>query len=149
MEQNRPLAHAGYLLAASLFAVPLVDAILPLLPLRVGDERWRWSAVGQVSNLLLIPLIGILLAIAVAAATNDRRVRHVIGIVCGLLALALAIMSVSFVLDYLQIRTAVIPRLRHASSMASITTDVKNVFYIIVLALLSRACLAAPKATLV
>jgi hypothetical protein len=147
MEQNRPLARAGYLLAASLFAVPLIDAIMPLLPLRLSEERWRWSAVGQVSNLLLVPLVGILLAIAVTVIVDDRRVRRVLGIICGLLALALAIMSVSFVLDYFQIRTAVIPRLRQASSMASITTGVKNIFYIIILALLARACMVAPKTT--
>lgn len=148
MEQNRPLARAGYLLAASLVAIPLVDAILPLLPLRFGDERWRWSAVGQVSNLLLIPLVGILLAIAVTSIVNDQRVRRVIGIICGVLALVLAIMSLSFLLDYFQIRNAVIPRLRHTSSMASITTGVKDIFYIIFLALLSWGCLAKPKATL-
>jgi uncharacterized membrane protein len=148
MEQNRPLAHAGYLLAASLFLIPLVDAIMPLMPLRFTEERWRGSAVGQVSNLLLIPLVGILLAIAVTTIVDDRRVRRVIGIICAVLAVTLAIMSVSFVLDYFQVRTAVIPRLRQASAMASITTGVKNIFYIIVLALLSRACVTAPKTTL-
>jgi len=37
--------------------------------------------------------------------------------------------------------------LRQASSMASITTGVKDIFYIIVLVLLARACLAGPKTT--
>jgi hypothetical protein len=145
METTKPLARAGYLLAAALVIIPIVDSALPLLPLRLGDERWRWGVVGQLSNVMLVPLIGLFLAIVLAQFTDARRVKRFLGIVAGILALLLAVMSVSFVLDYFQVRSLAKPNAQHAMGVMSTAAFIKNLLSIIVLALLSRSGLAGPK----
>jgi hypothetical protein len=149
METNKPLARAGYLLAALLVITPLFDATTQVWPLRMSDERWRFGAVGSLSSLLLVPLLGLLLAIAIATLMDSRRVKRVVGSVCGVLALVLAVLSVLFILDYFQVRTIVNPKFQHATSVASTTAMVKNVFSILTLILLARAGFAGPKAVVV
>lgn len=146
METNKPLARAGYLLAALLVIIPLFDATMQVWPLRLSDERWRFGAVGSLSNLLLVPMLGLLLAIAVATLSDGRRIRRVVGAICGTLALILAVLSVLFILDYFQVRTIVTPKFQHATAVASTTAIVKNLLSIITLVLLSRAGFAGPKA---
>ena len=149
METNKPLARAGYLLAALLFIVPLVDSTMQVWPLRLGDERWRFGAVGTLSNLLLVPMLGLLMAIAIATFADGRRVKRVVGAICGVLAVLLAILSVLFILDYFQVRTIVVPRMQHAMVVGSTTAVIKNILSIITLALLTRAGFAGPKAAVV
>ena len=147
METNKPMTRAAYLLAALLVIVPLFDGTAQLLPIRAGDERWRFGAVGSLSNLLLLPLLGLLLAIAVAAFTDAQRTKRVLGAICGILAGCLALLSIGFILDYYQVRLAVTPRLQHATSVATATALLKNVVTIVMLLLLNRAAYAGPKAT--
>ena len=148
METNKPLARAGYLLGALLVIMPLFDLVTQVLPLRPGDERWRFGVVGQLSSILLVPLLGLLLIITIATFTDDRRVKRVFGAICGVLALLLAILSVLFILDYFQVRTIVKPAAQHVIVVASATAFAKNVLSIITLALLSRAGFAGPKAAI-
>ena len=149
METNKSLARAGYVLAALLVIIPLFDVTGQLLPLRLGDERWRFGAVGQLSNILLVPLLGLFLIIVIATFTDGRRVKRVIGAICGVLAFVLAALSVLFILDYFQVRTIVTPKFQHATAVASTTAIIKNVFSIITLCLLSQAGFAGPSATAV
>ena len=146
METNKPMARAGYLLAALLVITPLVDGTMQLLPLRLSDERWRFGAVGSLSNILLVPLLGLLLAIAVATFTDSRRTKRVLGAICGVLGFGLAAFSVLFILDYFQVRTIVTPKFQHATAVATTSALVKNLVSIVVLILLSRAGFAGPKA---
>jgi len=132
------------MVAALLFVIPLFDAIRSALPARLADAHWRWGVVGQLSGLLLIPLVGLLIAIVVARLAGDRRVSRAIGAMCLLLALLLAIMSVIFVVEYFQIRTTLVPRMRNASSVASVVAVTKHLLSIIVLLLLGRAAFAQP-----
>lgn len=149
METNKPLAHAGYLLAALLVVIPFFDGTLQVWPLRMSDERWRFGSVGSLANLFLVPLLGLLIALAVATLTDARRVKRVIGAICAVLAVILAVLSVLFILDYFQVRTLIVPRMQHATAIASATAVGKNILSIITLALLSRAGFAGPKAVVV
>ena len=149
MEINKPLARAGYLLGALLVLIPLFDATSQVMPLRFGDERWRFGAVGQLSNLQLVPLLGFLIVMAIATFRDSRRVKRVVGAVCGILALILAILSVLFILDYFQARTIITPKFQHAIAVATTSALVKNVISIVTLVLLSRAGFAGPKAIVV
>lgn len=149
METNKSLARAGYLLAAILVIIPLFDGMLQVWPLRLSDERWRFGSVGSLSNLFLVPLLGLLIALTIAHLTDARRTKRVIGSICAVLAVGLAILSVLFILDYFQVRTQVVPRMQQATSVASMTAVAKNLLSIITLALLSRAGFAGPKAVVV
>jgi MFS family permease len=146
MESNKPLARAGYLIAALLVIIPLYDAMAALWPPHLGDERWRFGAVGTFSNLTLVPLLGFLLCLFIASAFDQRRVRRFVGIVCAILGILLAATAVLFVLDYFQTRTLVNPKFQQAMGVATTTAIVKLVLSIIALALLSRAGFAGPKA---
>ncbi|MEO7043345.1 MAG: hypothetical protein ABI035_13870 [Gemmatimonadaceae bacterium] len=148
MATNKPMARAGYLLAALLVIGPLFDGTTQLLPIRAGDERWRFGAVGSLSNLLLLPLLGLLLAVAVSEFTDARRTKRVLGAICAILAFCLAALSVGFILDYFQVRTAITPRLQHATAVATSIVLVKNVLTIVTLFLLTRAGYIGPKAAL-
>ena len=149
METNKSLAPAGYLLAALLVIIPLFDSTMQVWPLRLSDERWRFGAIGSLSNLLLVPMLGLLLAIAIATLTDARKVKRVVGAVCAVLAVLLSVLSVLFILDYFQVRTIVTPKFQHATAVASATAVAKNILSIVTLALLSRAGFAGPKAVVV
>jgi hypothetical protein len=146
METNKHLARAGYLLAIILVIIPMVDGTLQLLPLRPGDEKWRFGAVGTISNLLLVPLLGLLLALAIATVRDGRRTKRIVGTICGILAFGLAALSVGFILDYFQVRTVVTPKFQHATAVATESALIKNFVSIVTLVLLSRAGFAGPKA---
>ena len=145
METNKPLHHAGYLLGALLVILPLFDLMTQVLPLRLGEERWRFGVVGQLSNVLLVPLLGFLLIITVATIADSPRIRRVMGAICGILALLLAILAVLFILDYFQVRTLVVPKAQHVVGVASTTALCKTVLSIIMLVLLCRAGFAGPR----
>jgi len=146
MESNKSLSRAGYLIATLLVAIPLFDASASVWPPHLGDERWRFGAVGALSNLTLVPLLGFLLALFIATMLDHRRVRRFVGIICGILGAILAAMAVLFILDYFQTRTMVNPRFQHAMGVATGTAIVKHVLSVIALAMLSRAGFAGPKA---
>jgi hypothetical protein len=119
--------------------IPTIDSLAPTLPLRLTDARWRWSVVGQFSNVMLVPLVGFLIAMAVAHYTSAPRIKRVLGIICALVALVIAIMSVFFLMDYFKVRPLANPNAQHAMGVASSVAFIKNVLSIIVLGLLARA----------
>lgn len=145
MDSNKPLTRAAYLLAFLLVAIPLFDAMTSVWPLRIADERWRFGAVGALSNLTLVPLLGLLIALAAATFSDGRRTRRVLGWISAIFALALAVMAVLFILDYFQVRTIVTPKFQHATAVATTTALVKLALATIALILLSRAGFAGPK----
>jgi len=146
MESNKPLARAGYLVAALMVLIPLFDASASVWPPHLGDERWRFGAVGALSNLTLVPILGFLIALFIASVFDHRRVRRFIGIICAILGVILAAMAVLFILDYFQTRTLVNPRFQHAMGVATATAIGKHILSVITLALLSRAGFAGPRA---
>lgn len=145
MDTNKPLTRAGYLLAFLLVVIPLFDATTSVWPLHISDERWRFGAIGALSNLTLVPLLGLFIAIAVAVLGEHGRTRRVLGWICAIFAVTVAAMAVLFVLDYFQTRTQMPPRMQTAMGVATTTAIVKHLLTIIALTLLSRAGFAGPK----
>lgn len=145
MESNKPLAAAGYLIGVLFIIVPLYDAATSVWPPHLGDERWRFGALGTLSNLTLVPLLGLLVVLTVAAVRDNRTTRRIVGAVCVILALVLAGLVVLFVLDFFQTRSMVNPRFRQAVTIAASTAIAKHLLTIIALALLSRAGFAGPR----
>lgn len=146
MENNKPLQSAGYFLALLLIIIPLYDATTSVWPPHLGDERWRFGAVGALSNLTLVPLLGLFIALAIAVLADHRRTRRFIGWLCAILAVVIAVLAALFMLDYFQTRTIVRPQFQHQMSVATMTAMGKHIVTIIGLALLSRAGLTGPKA---
>jgi len=145
MENTKPLARAGYLLPAALVIIPIADSALPLLPFRLTDDRWRWGTVGQLSNVMLFPLLGFVIAISLAALSDSQRIKRVIGTICGILAALVSVATIIFVIDYFQVLNLVKPEMHHNMAIASSIATVKNIFTILTLALLSWAGFTGPK----
>jgi DMSO/TMAO reductase YedYZ heme-binding membrane subunit len=95
---------------------------------------------------MLVPLLGLLLAIGVAVLADNRRVRRVLGWICAILALITAILTVLFILDYFQTRTIVRPQFQSVMEKATVGAIVKLICGIVGLLLISRVGFAGPKA---
>lgn len=145
MDSNKSLGRAGYLVAFMLVVLPLFDATTSVWPLHLGDERWRFGAIGTLSNIMLVPVLGLLLGLAVAVLMDHRRIQRFLGWISALLAVAIAILAVLFILDYFQTRTIVNPRFQSAVSTATTAALLKHVLSILALILLTRAGFSGPK----
>lgn len=126
MLQSRQLAWPSYLVAISMMVIPMADSWTTLFPWNVGDARWRFAAVGLISNALMIPLAGLLIAFVVAWHREQRGVLRTVGIVGFTGALLCLLAIVSFGLDSLQTRAQVNPQMRLSFNVASITAAVKT-----------------------
>lgn len=135
MLNSRFLAWPAYLVSVAMMLIPLADAWTTLYPWNPGDARWRFGAVGLVSNALMIPLAGLLVAFTMAWLREQRIVMRVISILGFLGVLLCAIALGSFALDALQTRSQVRPEMRLSFNVASVTAAIKM--------LLSGATLAA------
>ncbi len=145
MPTNKSLSHAAYLLGLLLVVLPVVDVTMSVWPIRLSDDRWRFGAVGSLSNVLLVPLIGLLIIMIAAVWSDHRRVQRVVGTLCIAVAVVLAALDVLFILDYFQARTGVVPKFQQAITVAATTAFIKHLLSIAVLILLGRAGFAGPK----
>lgn len=98
---------ASYLVALMFIALPVVDAATNAWPWSLGNEQWRFGAAAILSGYLISILFGLLLLGAIAVAGAHKRTLYVTSAVSGLLALVLLAMSISFILDTLQLRGVV------------------------------------------
>lgn len=137
MEPTRPLARAGYLMAALLVILPIFDAVTRFAPAHLSDQKWRFQVGGNLSNTTLVPLIGLLIALAFTFYADDPRTRRFVGIVCTVFAVAIIAMAGMFAMDYFGVRADVPPRLQHGVALASIAAICKEILAIIVLLLLA------------
>ena len=111
----------------AMILIPLADAWTTLFPWNFGEARWRFGAVGLVSNALMIPLAGLLIAFVVAWVREQRALLRVIG-VFGFVAATVCILAlVSFALDALQTRAQVNPQMLLSFKVATVTAAVKAV----------------------
>ena len=147
MDSSKALSRPGYLLALMLFGLPIFDAATAVWPFHLGQERWRFGAMGAFSNMTLSPLLGLLIALMIAALLDQRRIRRVLGALCALFAVILAALTVLFVLDFFQARVQIRPQFQHAIIVATVTALVKLGLTVLTLTLLARAGLSGPKAS--
>lgn len=141
METTRPLARAGYLLAALLVVLPLFDAITHIMPFHFDDARWRFQTLGNLSNVTMVPLLGLFVALAFAWWARDPRTRRSIGALCAVLAIVVAGIAIAFIVNYFGVRAQIPPRLAHVAALASIAAVIKELLAVIVLALFAFAAL--------
>lgn len=145
MAFNKAFALPGYLVAFLLFANPLFDGLTNIWPPQPGSERWRFGAIGSLSNLLLLPALGLLIALALSIIYDHRIFRRVLGWVCAVSAVLLAAVLVIFILDFFQIRALVRPQVKSVMTIASTAACAKLFLGILFLVLLSRAGLSGLK----
>jgi len=98
-------ARAGlYVFAFSLIFWPLTDLILNVWPPQPGNVQWRYGFSGLLASFLHTPMLGLLLALAVAWQGRQRRVLWFLGILQVVAAVAMVGIVSLFALDLLQVR---------------------------------------------
>jgi hypothetical protein len=136
----RRLAPCLYLLAIILIVVPLVDAATTAMPSHAGNVQWRFGAIGLLSNTLLTPGLGFLLAVVTAVTFQHLRTQRALAILSWLAIVALVGLLVMFTLDALQTRPLVRPEHRIAYYVACVTAACKMVLWMVAFFLFGRAC---------
>ena len=121
----RPLASCAYLVAFTLVFIPLFDASMSLVPFHLGTPQWRFGAVGLLSNALMIPAIGVLIAVTTAVTLGQERVQRALAIASWAVAIILLVGLAAFALDALQTRAAVQPGMQLSFKVASLTAAAK------------------------
>jgi hypothetical protein len=127
MLESRQLAWPSYLVSAAITIIPLADTTTSLYPWRLLDSRWRFGAVGLLSNALLLPMVGLLLAFVTATLLDQRITRRVLASIALVGALTCLAALVLFGLDALQTRASVQPQMRLSFAVASAAAVLKTI----------------------
>jgi hypothetical protein len=125
MNNYRQLAPGAYLVAFVLVFIPLIDASLSLAPWNLANSQWRFGAFGLLSNALMIPASGALIAVATAIAAGQVRVAKVLAILCWFTVAVLVLSTVLFALDAMQSRRMIRPEMALSYYVASATAMAK------------------------
>lgn len=137
---NSRLAPCAYLVAFLLIAIPLFDASMSVAPWALGSAQWRFGAVGLLSNALMIPAAGALIAVATAVTQDHVRAQRVFRVLCWMGCVLVAISIVIFALDALQTRVAIRPEMQLSYRVASATAAFKLILGAVAFAFFARAC---------
>jgi hypothetical protein len=143
MNNYRHLAPGAYLVALLLFVIPFFDAIMSVVPTHFGNTQWRFAVIGLLSNALMLPASGALVAVATAAVLNHARLQRVFGILLWLLVVIVMVSAVTFSLDAIQSRPAIKPDMLLSYQVASTTALAKLVLGAITFAFLAAGCRSA------
>ena len=96
-----------YVVAIALIVLPILDFIFSVPPAEFSQVQWRFAAFGLLSGVVLMPLIGLALAVVVAGFLRQFHVVRILVVLCLTIAVFLIAVSLGFVLDALQLRGTV------------------------------------------
>lgn len=133
-EAIETLASPLYFIAVLLIATPVIDFATGVFPLRLDNIEWRFATVGLLSGFLLTPVLGIILAILVAALSGHDLVQRVIGFANIAIAVLFVALVVAFLLDIVQLRGVVQPESKGAFLSAAWKAVAKHTCFIVALA---------------
>jgi hypothetical protein len=136
----RQLAPSAYIVAFLLFAIPFFDAAMSVAPWHFGNSQWRFGAVGLLSNALMIPAAGALIAVVTAVSQGHFRVRDLLGLASWVMAAVVLASLAIFSLDTVQTRAAINPEMIFSYKVASLTACIKLLLGMVTFVLLARAC---------
>jgi hypothetical protein len=119
-DRYRYLSWPAYTVAIGLATMPIIDAVLLVWPPQFGVERWRFGAVGMLSNGLLLSNLGILVALATAMVRNHRRILKGIGYGSAIAAAIAVMVLVLFVIDSTHTRATVAPEQNLSYAVATV-----------------------------
>jgi hypothetical protein len=146
MSLRRQLTTPVYLVAFALVLIPTIDAMTQMIPIRIHEARWRFGAFGIMSNAILLPTVGLLLAFAAAVTFEHRRLQRVLGIASLAIGAVAACALVLFGLDALQVRQQFQPGAQLAFRVASTAAVAKAFLGILILGAFGLASLRGPRA---
>lgn len=110
----------GYLMALYLVTVPLAETLIAVWPLQVGDAAWRYGATGLLSQALMTPLLGLLLAVGLAVYAEHRALSRALAVISGVCAVFIIVVIPLFLLDMLEMRGQVVDEATRAFDVATV-----------------------------
>jgi len=131
------LSLPGHLLAVLLVLVPLTSLVLAVMMPGTEGVAWRIQAVALLIDKMPFPAVGLFLGILLAAYFQQRGLSHIYAATSALLGLSLILLAPLFLLDSLQIRSAV--ELRRLYDLNVARALVEHFAYGVLLLLLALA----------
>lgn len=125
LDPEEALAGPLYFVAALLIVVPLVDLVLGIPPAELSNVQWRFAAVGLLSSHTLTPILGLAMALVIAAVLRQHSLQRWLVIACLSCGAILIALSLGFLLDALQLRASVPDNGRAAFKSASTRAFIK------------------------
>jgi hypothetical protein len=111
-QQDRAFYSIGYAIAFLLVALPLIEFTLTVWPLRPTLVLWRFGTLGLLTQAMMLPTLGMFVALVVAKHLEQRRVQFTLA---GLAALVCVVQLAGlglFLLDSLQARAVAAPEMQ-------------------------------------
>lgn len=122
-----PWAIGGlYVFAIALVTSPPIDLLTAVWPLRPRDVQWRSGFLGLGAAYLLTPLLGLVLAMAVAYSREHARTLKGLGLMSALAGAALIPVLVVFPLDVLQMRALSVPEAQSQILIGGVIQETKH-----------------------
>jgi len=130
-------AVAGlYLFAAMLVLLPLSDLFSTAFPPRLTDLAWRYGFMGLAAGYLQTPLLGLVIASAVAYWQAHAGVLRALGIAGVALAVVILMIVVLWPMDVMQIRALREPDAQAGVAIGGALQELKYLAAFLVLSLL-------------
>lgn len=139
MDNYPRLAPVAYAIALLLIAIPIFDGSMSVAPFHLGNAQWRFGFFGVLSNALLIPTVGVLIAVAASLTYEHEGLQKVLWLASWLMALLLLVSMVTFTFDALQTRAHVRQDIQTSFMVASVTALFKLFASAVVFALFGWA----------
>ena len=124
-ERQSSLLGVATFVSALLVVYSYLDYALNIWPLKLGEARWRFGAVGVLTNYLGLIMLGTVLWLWFQYLAGNRVHVRVVAVLAGLQTLLLLGLLVGFPLDFLQIRGDVQPDDQWNFKAAAARTGVK------------------------
>src|SRR3954470_1361886 len=136
---TQQLAAASYFVAFLLIAIPIFDALMSVAPFHPERAQWRFAAVGLLSNALMIPSVGMLIAVVAAVTLDHVGALRVIRVLSWLVVPVILAAIGAFALDSMQTRAAVRPEMQLSFLVASVTAVCKLLLGVVAFVLFALA----------
>src|SRR5688500_11437285 len=133
MDRYPKLVWPTYLVAFMLIAIPLFDASMSVYPFGLGNEQWRFGAIGLFSNAFMIPATGLLIALVTALVFGHFTFLRMLGILCLVGAVFVFLLILLFTLDSVQARLIITPQAKFSFVVASFTAGAKMILAVLTL----------------
>jgi hypothetical protein len=114
---------------------------------KIHDARWRFGAAGLLSNLLVLPVVGLMIVCILATALDHRVFLRIVAVLSGLAALVILVVTGLFLLDAVQVRSMMNPKMMSSWAVASGTAVLKLIVAIIAMTWFAVAGLRNSKAS--
>lgn len=129
---SRQFAFPSYLATFSLLLFPLLDQVMQLVPTaKLHDPRWRFGAIGLLSNILVLPVFSLMVILFLASFYDDSLLRRVVSALALVASVGLLLSTGLFMLDSIQVRGLMRPEAMNSWAVATSTALVKLIVAIV------------------